>query len=445
MKRGGFLLALVLLIVLAGFLFLLQRDGLSVATSPGGALASSAGDIEQAVEEPTLPASEDIAAFPTEFYDDFFPSPLPTPTPIPDLTGRLAQYSFTPVENRFAAESLDDRVWIGDWLPDNRTLSIVRYLDDPKYEVYEEIATFDTESGEVQTYGVRRNMFIMRMPDWLDEAKMMSFVGAIEPPAGPEDRNPPLHLWITQAGTTVLETPAVKDVVASTGRGHTVLAMQREPRQLIEVDALTGESRFLSADVSMFGGDPSDGYLQMLWHPTLPLVAIFDSEQFGILDLETQVFEHMGFPLHERTGIGTSFEWALEARWNQEKPLLAIRAVIGHSISEFWPQLLLLDVKKQTLVRPKVSDRLITEITWTPNSRDILVFTAKGIYPEIGEIQSILLDSETGAVANLGVNGPTKSAIVSDTAWTKDGHLLIVQENWLWQTYDTGLPEVGSR
>jgi len=445
MRRSGLLLSLVLLVILAGFVFLVQRGGSSVATTSGGSLASGSGDIQQAAEEPTQPPSDDTAPTPTPVFSDAPLSPLPTPTLIPDLSGRLAQYSFTPSENRFAAEKLDGNVWIGDWLPDNRTISIVRYLDDPKHEAFEEIAALDTESGGVETYGIRRNMFILRMPDWLEEAKMMSFVGAVEPPAGPEDRNPPLHLWITQAGTTVLENPLVKDVVASTGRGHTVIAMQREPRQLIEVDALTGNSRVLPADVSMFRGGESDGYLQMLWHPILPLVAIFDDQRLGILDLETQGFEQMGFTVHEDAGIGTSFEWVQEAYWNQEEPLLAIRAVVGHSMSEFWPQLMLLDVEKQTLATPHISDGWVTEVAWTPNAKDLLIFTAQGIYPEIGEPRSYVLDTETGALFDLGTKGPTKSDTILDASWTADGRSLIVQANWLWQTYSTELPEDGSQ
>lgn len=367
-----------------------------------------------------------------------FPRLTPAPSPISDVSGRLESYEFSATNNRGETGVLGKSTWVGNWLPDNQTITAISYVNDPTYQGFERIATFNTATGEIQPYGTRRSMFIMRMSDWLDEAKMMSFVGANEPPSG-SDINPPLHLWVTSLGTESLEKPALENVVASAGRGHTVIAMQREPRQLVEVNALTGESQILKYDVTSFGGDPSDGYLQMKWHPTLPLIAIFDNARFGLLNLEKNTFEFVKIDT-DQARYSASTLWALDAIWNPEAPMLAIRAVHGDSIAEFYPELIILDAMSHSITRIEGIPGWVSGMTWAPNNTDMLVFVVDGDLHSERTATAYLLDTSTGTMALANGIQQASNFAPWDIAWSSDGSRLAVKQGMGVIEYNVSIP-----
>lgn len=396
MKRNGLLLALVLLAVLAGFLFLVQRGGLPVATAPGGSLASGAGAVQQAVEEPTQPASEDLAApTPTPVFSEAPISPLPTPSPIPDTEGRLSQFQFS--QTALARQpDTEYQPLLGDFLPDNETVIQISALDSEKWPGFQAIQTLNTVTGEVIDYGYRRFPFITRQPAWLDDVQMMSFVGdntptTADPPANVD------NLWITGPGTTELADPVLKNVIASTGKGNMVIAVQAEPLQLVQIDAKSREINALPVDLTNFGKSIGDGYLKMLLHPSLPLLAFFDQQHFSVLNLDTYQLEIIGIkPQLPMSDWGLMDPWATFGVWNPTDARIALLVTTESLILRDAPLLIVLDTTTQKLTEFAQPFAWISDLAWMPDEN---VLMATGFVRSFTETDSniYLIDSISGA------------------------------------------------
>ncbi|HHY56648.1 MAG TPA: hypothetical protein GYA08_14575 [Chloroflexi bacterium] len=291
----------------------------------------------------------------------------PLPTPVATIDPELQGYSFDEPRTVITHKSL---ILLGDWLPNSQDISVL--LNDAVSPGLEQIQTFDVTKGQLRSFGNRQSMFIARRPIWLSDIGKMAFMGANLP--GKDGIAAPTHLWITGPGATDLSLPAVENITAAAGSGNLVLVTKRGQSQPSLIDAATGEQRIVPVDLKSYGIDVDGLYLQMVWHPQLRRIAIFDPHNFLVLDLDSNHVDafDLGYDNDEYHGAGP--RWAFDARWSPDGQYLALITTQGTPILPY-AELSVLDVATHEMVNHDLGHRYVTDVTWSPDSKILLTAT----------------------------------------------------------------------
>lgn len=304
-------------------------------------------------------------------------SPLPTPTVAATPVEGLAAYRFGKPELIYEEKGpiIND-----GWLPDNRTLLLSTfpdaYVDDGSAK-FEEIKTLDTATGAVQLFG-RRYAIYSRRSVWLSDVQEVVYFGA-EPPvkdpntSGYYPNTSIFHLQVATAEKTqALDSPGIGEVRAMTGRNHTVWAVQYDTGALIEIDRQNGEVRKLPVNIKDYGLDPTGGFLQILVHPMLPLLAVFDPNGFLVINSATEEVKQIDLGEDNNTEAYWGKRQAIDAQWNPTREQLALN--IGNGEPPFLStRLFILDASSGKSSQIPVPVRGIQDMAWGPDGVQLLI------------------------------------------------------------------------
>lgn len=322
MKRSRLLLALVLLV---GFVFVVQR-GVSLAadSSGNGQIASLTVVLPTPTPKPTI--------------DALHPHPCAA-VASGNQVAKLATDSgltFSEIPQRWILEGRSPWLWVGDWLADDRSVLLTQWhIPLGGYLGYEEITLLDTQSGEIHTLGGRYSPENRGQPFWLEDMQQVGFVG-IQPRAiedwVPYDERPPTDLWLGVSGTITLTEPILQNVLAATGRGHEIVAFQQDPARFTWRDLFTNEEKILDLSNSPYSLQYSKQEGEMTWHVSLPLVAYYGMKGLYILDLATFTLSKVTLDTDQRPGYSTS-PYPLTAKWHPTDGRIAVIAAYDDEIT----------------------------------------------------------------------------------------------------------------
>ena len=300
-------------------------------------------------------------------------SPLPTPTqppsaplapsPTPEQsTSASALYIFGEPRVVFTSQS---PIGVADWLPDNKTVLLVRY--DPSHPGFEWVETLNINTGELLRFGERQYTDIK--PIWLEAPGRVAFTGF----AGGHQAN----LWIVGPDTPQPASPSLENVILSlAGRDDSVLAFLRGGTHPVLTDG-TGQVReTVPINLRSYGLEPDNelDWFRMSWHPSKPAVAIYDTSHFLTLNVrEGQVRQFdLGEETSERWGYGP--RWAFNVLWSPTGDSIAL--IIGVGQPPFKStRLFVLDITTGEARHISLPVTWVRDLAWAPDGQQILVGT----------------------------------------------------------------------
>lgn len=353
----------------------------------------------------------------------------------------LSQYDFSPLEE--AAPVDPGGGMFGEWLPNSRAITRIGWNVGPIQDVSTYIQTWDSETGITENFGVLRSASQPRSPFWLDDAESMGFVGI-------NGNTPYLHsgamaeeLWVTQSGTFTPTAPALTNILNATGRGHTVIALTSQPRQLIEYDVLTKQTRVLPVDVSDIGSPMEDREIRMKWHPKLPLVAISAPATFSVFNIETGTLTRLPLGPPSPIGLFDTIPAALQFEWNPVSPTLAVIVGTADYRTIGGTTLRLLDAESGLLTYAPQEISSMYKAIWAPNGRDLLTFTYDEDWYAPFQPRSYLLDTQTWTtyLTRKLVQPTEEDNRVYNAAWSPDGNRIVLNYNGETQIIEVTLPD----
>lgn len=338
----------------------------------------------------------------------------------------LSQYAFSPLVIPEQAGSGGGR--LGEWLPDSQRITQLGLNNDHNSTYGYHMQTWDSHTGVAVPFGSIRYTFLPHPPFWLSDVDSMGFIGAINDFSFLLSGAPNLNLWITQSGTQTLTVPALSNIVDASGRGHTVIALTSQPRQLVEYDVLTKEARVLHVDVSDIGSSSEDGYITMKWHPSLPLVAISAPNTFSVYNVDTETLRRLPLGPPSPAGLFDTIPTALQYAWNPVQPSLAVIVgtadyrLVGGATLRF------LDAETGLLTSPPQTGYQIYNTVWAPNGRDLLAFAHDEDWYAPFQPQFVLIDTVTWDHVEIDalVEPMVEDTRVFAAAWSPDGSRIAV-------------------
>lgn len=358
----------------------------------------------------------------------------------------LQQYSFA--QRDISGLPNQENVSLEGWLPDSETLIQTYYENNPAFPLSDQIQTWDSRTGQIANFGWARTVWFFRAPFWLDSIDSMGYVGPIGEYhlllSGLANQN----LWIAQAGTVTTTTPALSNIVAATGRDETVIALTSQPRQMVEYNVITKQTRVLPVDVGDIGsplqnGD-SDYDVVMKWHPTLPLVAISSGATFSVYNTEAETLSRLslGMPSVVFDALPTASNFS----WNPVEPELVVYVTDARFTMAGRKEWMILNAETGLLTPLVFWDYQITGAVWAPNGRDLLLFAHDENWAAPFMPQALLFDTKIGVWVQLDdlVEATDTQGAIYEAFWSPDGERLALQYIDRRYIFDATLPPSGA-
>jgi WD40 repeat protein len=252
----------------------------------------------------------------------------------------------------------------------------------------------------------------------------MSFMGANLP--GKDGVAAPTHLWVTDSGVTDLSIPVIEDITAAAGSGHLVLVTKRGQSQPSLIDAATGKQSIVPVDLKSYGIDVNGLYIQMVWHPQLGQIAIFDPNNFLIVDLDSNHVDafDLGYDNDEYHGVG--LRWAFDARWSPDGQYLALITTQGTPILPY-TELSILDLATHKVVNHDLGHRYVTDVAWSPDSKILLTASVIDNAEGKNHLGLFLVNSASGAYRRVLPDTPITGGQFSfGLNWSPNGEIVAI-------------------
>jgi WD40 repeat protein len=366
--------------------------------------------------KPTLPAEPTWTPPPTK-------GPM-TPTPValcafgppapPEPGPSLEAYVFSEPSVVLTHTS---GIAIVGWLPDGQQILIIRTtLEDRDY-----IETFNVQTRQIQRYAERHSYSISPGTKlaWLSSPKAVAFV----------DR--------TANGQDVLriswgEGMSVREVgsnlttfLAASPDGNQVLFFSWGAKQPQVYNLALDQTYLLPfflpilspQDLLALGQIEGPIPYQAIWHPNGDRIGFYNDTGFYLANLITGQICEINLGPHV-----DGKRWAVEARWSPDGRYLAARTTVGDPVVQFI-DLTLIDTITGEQRHLDLGRQYISDMTWAPNSRDLLVAAESDDH-----IRDLLylVDAVTGDSRQILVNDSFVAAGYWGIAWSPTGQTIAV-------------------
>lgn len=276
-------------------------------------------------------------------------SPLPTPPPRPTGELTINDYAFSVPKTKFTRKY---GVPVIEWLPDSRRAIIVA-------DELGGLQTLDVTTGVTKSYGYTGPTYPKVV--WFDSVQKMAFL-----------QTTPNGIFLNISGG-ITEKPIVpatarllRDAIAGQDDRVMVLEIGAQMPRMFDSDG--NELSLPAIDLHKYGLNPPEPYELgpfMQWHPSLPKVAIWGKQGFIVFDIQSG--EITSYDLDAAHGY-----WAISARWSPNGRKIAL-ALAQNDIPFNMMWLRILDITTGSLETIPLSLHWISDIAWSPNSRQMAV------------------------------------------------------------------------
>lgn len=370
-KRIGLFVSLVaLLVVFAVIVNLQARQNFGVPT------AQKAAETPRSDVAPT-------ATRPLVVSDSPLPTPLPTTefsiTPVPTSPITIDDYKFgTPEEVMVGI----DFPLVAGWLPDSQTALVVDNDTKAKVNSYTLFQTLNIKTQERRTFATTGPLNPQLV--WLQSSQKVAVLG---------NEDSMFSVFFTDLKGSSSIVTAKGKVRAIAGRDNRLFVINWDDPFPQLFDDLGNQQEMPTVNLYNYGLNshepPNFAYfLALSWHPTDSKVAISDKGGFIILDVRSGQVN--AFKLGEG-------RWAPVIEWSPDGNTIALN--LGEGLPPFdETSLAILDLQSGKVTRIPTPLKFISDMTWSPNGRQILV---GGTEVQPGTNSIYLVDSVTQQISRV--------------------------------------------
>ena len=249
------------------------------------------------------------------------------------------------------------------WLPDGQNLLITRFIIPSRRGTTESIRIFNVIEGTEKGYGEWGGFSVGfdPKPVWLSAISAVAFADRVA--------NQQIGLYIAQGGALprLVVTDLTSYFIAASPTGDRVVFFAESAKGQPEIYNASQEQVQALPYQLPFTQRVGAGVYQAVWHPDGNRIAFYSNAGFYLADMNTGQICEIDLGIE-----GGRKRWAVSAQWSPNGHYLATLTTVGEPIVPFI-DLTLIDMGTGERHHLNLGHQYLGIITWSPNSRDLLV------------------------------------------------------------------------
>jgi WD40 repeat protein len=357
---------------------------------------------------PQPPSSPTLILYPTSI-----PSPTPTPTFEPFSDKPIGGYIFSPPELILTHNYIE----IVDWLPDSNEKLVIRNFEDDKFLV----ETLDIKTGQRQRL-VETNRYIVGNPVILSANQQIAYLA--------QDGIGAINLHFNDLNTRETSTSALSGISppivpnrAETG----ILVFDTQMSRLLDTNQKARKTQnVLERTPLPIVEDGPFAHYRATWADKTDWIAYYNPEKFILINPQTG--ETRGVDLGKGPGdLGQL--WVTYATWSPDGQKLALIVTAGTMFPPLnFTQLAIFNPSTNEVQLIEDNFVYVSDITWAPNSKQVLIKPNIGTYEGYSVHALFLVDILSNDITPVPVM--PKNALggaYNGLAWSPDGTEIVVR------------------
>ncbi|MBI3959562.1 MAG: hypothetical protein HY328_12205 [Chloroflexi bacterium] len=351
-------------------------------------------------------------------------SPLPTPLP----TATASALDNIRLGEPRVVFTHSSAIGVIEWLPNSQEVLLTLQQPDVLTETIE---TLNITSGQRRLLAARASE--PSRPIWLGKADRLAY--SMRP--NPEEVVYELR-FSGPSDDQSSQRPEGVDRIAPTisGRGDRLLIVHNGQVRVLRIGPNDQSTEESVIDLKDAGFDPDNWRTRFRseWSSSGDKVALYDTQGFAILDLQSGLLRRYGLGEEQSEAYGYGPRWVYDARWSPDGERIALITTVGETdgTSLAYSDLTILNTSTGDFANQKIG-RFVTDVAWLPDGYLLAVLAVLGIDQVGVERQGLFLaDGMTSTAGHqLEFRQITSDYDFGGTwgmslAWTSNRSMLIV-------------------